>query len=97
ATISRAIEKGMQDVLSVGIVHGKEGRSLTDVAAYNPATEADYNDFIPHRLKKEVRLYEVDFPLLSELSSHKNASVEDIMNLLQLEGQLVDAPRMSDL
>ncbi|GKB43922.1 hypothetical protein Tco_0888864 [Tanacetum coccineum] len=63
AAISRAIEKGMQDGLSVGIVHGKEGRSLADVAAYN----------------------------------HADASVEDIMNLLRLEGPLVDAPGMSDL
>ncbi|GKB02696.1 hypothetical protein Tco_0830785, partial [Tanacetum coccineum] len=39
----------------------------------------------------------VDFPLLSELSSHKDASVEDIMNLLRLEIPLVDAPRMNDL
>ncbi|GJW20594.1 hypothetical protein Tco_0031216 [Tanacetum coccineum] len=41
AAISRAIEKGMQDGLSAGIVHGKEGRSLADVAAYNPAAEAE--------------------------------------------------------
>ncbi|GKE48262.1 hypothetical protein Tco_1479520, partial [Tanacetum coccineum] len=38
-----------------------------------------------------------DFPLLSELSSYKNASVEDIMNLLRLEGPLADAHGMSDL
>ncbi|GJR49179.1 hypothetical protein Tco_1399700 [Tanacetum coccineum] len=63
ATISRAIEKGMQDGMLANIVHGKEGRSLADVAAYN----------------------------------HADASVEDIMNLLRLEGPLVDAPGMSDL
>ncbi|GKB45245.1 hypothetical protein Tco_0890187 [Tanacetum coccineum] len=40
---SRAIEKGMQDSLTVGIDHGREGRSLTDVAAYNPSAEADFN------------------------------------------------------
>ncbi|GKD71330.1 hypothetical protein Tco_1325420, partial [Tanacetum coccineum] len=40
AAISRVIEKGMQDGLSAGIVHGKEGRSLADVAAYNPAMKA---------------------------------------------------------
>ncbi|GKA29849.1 hypothetical protein Tco_0716094 [Tanacetum coccineum] len=40
---------------------------------------------------------EVDFPLLVELRSHKDASVEDIMNLLRLEGPLADAPGMSDL
>ncbi|GJY13126.1 hypothetical protein Tco_0382435 [Tanacetum coccineum] len=35
--------------------------------------------------------------LLSELKSHKDASVETIMNLLRLESPLVDAPGMSDL
>ncbi|GJZ20962.1 hypothetical protein Tco_0558001 [Tanacetum coccineum] len=40
--ISKAIEKGMQDGLSAGITHGKEGRVLTDVAAYNPSAEVDY-------------------------------------------------------
>ncbi|GJV25005.1 hypothetical protein Tco_1377700 [Tanacetum coccineum] len=37
--ISRAIEKGMQDGLAAGITHGKEGRNLADVAAYNPSAE----------------------------------------------------------
>ncbi|GJT08944.1 hypothetical protein Tco_0843406 [Tanacetum coccineum] len=43
SAISRAIEKGMQSGLSVKIDHGKAGRSLADVVAYNPAAEADYN------------------------------------------------------
>ncbi|GJY86660.1 hypothetical protein Tco_0500686 [Tanacetum coccineum] len=42
AAISKDIKKGMQDGLSVGITHGKEGRSLMDVAAYNPSAEVDY-------------------------------------------------------
>ncbi|GJW98928.1 hypothetical protein Tco_0180736 [Tanacetum coccineum] len=42
AAISKAIEKGMQDGLSVGITHGKEGRVLTDIATHNPSAEADY-------------------------------------------------------
>nr|GEW62796.1 reverse transcriptase domain-containing protein [Tanacetum cinerariifolium] len=37
--IGKAIEKGMQDGLSTGIIHGKEGRALTDVAAHNLFTE----------------------------------------------------------
>ncbi|GJS20820.1 hypothetical protein Tco_0449452 [Tanacetum coccineum] len=92
AAISRAIEKGMQDGLcrlSAGIDHGKAGRSLMDVVAYNPAAEVDDNSAIQ-------RLREVDFPLLAELKSHKNASVEDTMNLLRLEGPLVDASGMND-
>ncbi|GKB12922.1 hypothetical protein Tco_0846845 [Tanacetum coccineum] len=90
ASISRAIENGMHDGLSPDIDHGKAGRSLADVVAYNPVVEADYNSAIQ-------RLREVDFSLLSELKSHKDASVEDIINLLRLEGPLADAPEMSDL
>ncbi|GKB73274.1 hypothetical protein Tco_0934686 [Tanacetum coccineum] len=71
-------------------VHGKVGRSLADVAAYNPVAKADYNSTLQ-------RLREVDFPLLYELNSHKDASVEDIINLLLLEGPLADAPGISDL
>nr|GEW57930.1 hypothetical protein [Tanacetum cinerariifolium] len=40
---SRSIEKKMQDGLAAGIDHCKEGRSMTDVAAYNPSMEADFN------------------------------------------------------
>ncbi|GJU57053.1 hypothetical protein Tco_1234819 [Tanacetum coccineum] len=42
AAIGKAVEKGMQDGLSARIIHGAEGRNLTDVAAYNPSAEADY-------------------------------------------------------
>ncbi|GJR55537.1 hypothetical protein Tco_1406058 [Tanacetum coccineum] len=87
---SRANEKGMQSGLSTGIDHGKVGRSLEDIVAYNPAAEADFNFALQ-------RLREVDFPLLTELSSHKDASALDIMDLLRLESPLVDAPKMSDL
>ncbi|GJX23462.1 hypothetical protein Tco_0227907, partial [Tanacetum coccineum] len=60
AAISRAIEKGMQSGLSAGIDHGKEGRRLADVVAYNPAAEADYNSALQ-------RLCEVDFPLIQSI------------------------------
>nr|GEX73992.1 hypothetical protein [Tanacetum cinerariifolium] len=88
--INRAIEKGMQDGFTAGIDHGREGRILTDVAAYSPSAEAEFNSAL-----QELR--EIDFPLLSELKSHKDTSVEDIMNLLRLEGPLVDAPGMVDM
>ncbi|GJY81300.1 hypothetical protein Tco_0494051 [Tanacetum coccineum] len=52
--------------------------------------EADFNSALQ-------RLCEVDFPLLIELSSHKDASALDIMDLLRLESPLADAPKMSDL
>ncbi|GKD73240.1 hypothetical protein Tco_1331522, partial [Tanacetum coccineum] len=40
--VGRAIDKGMQDGLAVGIDHGKAERGLVDVAAYNPSAEANY-------------------------------------------------------
>nr|GFB34702.1 cold-regulated 47 [Tanacetum cinerariifolium] len=66
----------MQDGLSAGIDHGKAGRNLANVVAYNPAAKADYNSALQ-------KLREVDFSLVTELKSHKDASVEDIMNLTQ--------------
>ncbi|GJV82815.1 hypothetical protein Tco_1522713 [Tanacetum coccineum] len=90
AAISRTIEKGMQSGLAAGIDHGREGRSLADVAAYNPDAEADFNSTLQ-------KFHEVDFPLLAKLKSCKDASMKDIMNVLRLEGDLADAPGMNDL
>nr|GEX16079.1 transposase (putative), gypsy type [Tanacetum cinerariifolium]GEX37462.1 transposase (putative), gypsy type [Tanacetum cinerariifolium] len=90
AAISRAIEKGMQSDLVTDIDHGREGKSLADVDAYNPDTEADFNISLQ-------QLCEVDCPLLAELKSYKDASTKDIMNVLCLEGALADAPGMNDL
>nr|GEY71433.1 hypothetical protein [Tanacetum cinerariifolium] len=90
AAISRAIEKGMQSGLAAAVDHGREGRSLTDVAAYNLDPEADFNSSLQ-------KFREVDFPLLVELKSHKDASTEDIMNVLRLEGALADASGINDL
>nr|GEX37295.1 hypothetical protein [Tanacetum cinerariifolium] len=78
------------DGLSAGIDHGKVGRSLADVVAYNPNAKADYNSAF-------WWLRKMDLSLLSELKSHKDASVEDIMDLLRLEGPLANVPGMSDL
>ncbi|GJV59859.1 hypothetical protein Tco_1465959 [Tanacetum coccineum] len=72
AAIGKAIEKGMQDELSAGITHGKEGRVLTDVAAHNPSSEVDY-------IAALQRLQNVNFPLLGELKSSKDASIEALM------------------
>ncbi|GKE59832.1 hypothetical protein Tco_1510199 [Tanacetum coccineum] len=83
AAISKAVEKGMQDGLSAGITHGTEGRVLTDVAAYNPSAEADYISALQH-------LQSVNFSLIVELKSNKDASIETIMNLLRLEDTLAE-------
>ncbi|GJX33308.1 hypothetical protein Tco_0243163 [Tanacetum coccineum] len=88
--ISHSIEKGMQDGLAVGIDHGRAVRSLVDIVAYNPSAEADFNFAL-----QELR--EVDFRLLDDLKSHKDASIEDVMNLLRLESPFADAPGMDSL
>nr|GEV69548.1 hypothetical protein [Tanacetum cinerariifolium] len=87
SAISRAIKKGMQDGLSAGIDHRKAGRNLADVVAYNMDAEANYNSALQ-------RLREVNFPLLAELNTYKNASTANIMDLLCLESPLADAPSL---
>nr|GEX60831.1 hypothetical protein [Tanacetum cinerariifolium] len=72
-----------QDGLSVGITYGAEGRKLSDVAAYNLSTEADYL-FVLQRIQS------VNFSLFAELKANKDASVETIMNLLRREDALAE-------
>ncbi|GKC62969.1 gypsy type transposase, partial [Tanacetum coccineum] len=80
---SKAIEKGMQDGLAAGITHGKEGRVLTDVAAYNPSTKVDY-------ISALQQLQNVNYSLLAELKLNKDSSVETLMNILHLEETLAE-------
>ncbi|GKA45393.1 hypothetical protein Tco_0738189 [Tanacetum coccineum] len=75
AAIGKAVEKGMQDGLSVGITHDVEGRNLTDVAAYNPSAETNC-------ISALQCLQSVNFSSIAELRSNKDASVKTIMNLL---------------
>ncbi|GJY75202.1 hypothetical protein Tco_0480318, partial [Tanacetum coccineum] len=63
----RAIEKGMQEGLAAGIEHGQAGRCLTDLEAYIPSAEDDFNSAI-----RELR--DLNFLLLQELSNNKDAS-----------------------
>ncbi|GJR40982.1 hypothetical protein Tco_1216666 [Tanacetum coccineum] len=90
AFIGHAIEKEMQARLAAGINHGKEGRSLADVAAYNLFADADY-DTAMHQFR------DVNFSLLFELKSCKDTSVEEVMNVLRLESPLIDLLEMSDM
>nr|GEW00050.1 scarecrow-like protein 8 [Tanacetum cinerariifolium] len=83
AAIGKAIENGMQDALSAGITHGAKGRVLTDVAVYNPSAEADYISALQH-------LQNLNFPLLAELRSNKDASVDTVMNILRLKKTLAE-------
>nr|GEU36919.1 hypothetical protein [Tanacetum cinerariifolium] len=77
------LAQGMQNGLSVGITHGKEGRLLTDVAAHNPSAEADY-------IFALQKLQNVNFSLLAELKYNKDASVKIVMDIIHLEEPLAE-------
>ncbi|GKE70128.1 hypothetical protein Tco_1528200 [Tanacetum coccineum] len=70
--------------------HGKAGRDLFVIEAYDPSTEAKYIDVMN-------ALGTVDFSLLSELKSKKDASMVDLMDSLCLVGPLAKIPRAVDL
>nr|GFB81314.1 nonaspanin [Tanacetum cinerariifolium] len=80
----------MQDGLSAGIVHGKEGRVLTNVAAHNPSTKVDYTSALQ-------QLRNVNFSLLEKLKSNKDASVKTMMDILRLEGPLAEKLGLNEL
>nr|GEW11247.1 transposase (putative), gypsy type [Tanacetum cinerariifolium] len=88
--IGKAIKKNMQGGLSARIVHGKEGRVLTDVDAHNPSAKVDYTSALQH-------LQNVNFSLLAELKSNKDASVETVMEILHLEGPLTEKLGLNEL
>ncbi|GJZ51234.1 hypothetical protein Tco_0605749, partial [Tanacetum coccineum] len=85
-TIGCAINKGMQDGLKAGIDHGKVGRDLSVLEAYDPSAEAKYVDAVN-------ALCTVDLYLHSVLKSKKDACMADLMDSLHLEGPLAEIPR----
>nr|GEU68651.1 hypothetical protein [Tanacetum cinerariifolium] len=88
--IGRAIDKGMQDESTADIDHGIAGRGLAEVAAYNPTAEANY-------VASMNALSAVNFPLPAQLSSHKDASMYDLMDLLRLKGPAAETSEASQL
>nr|GEU83610.1 hypothetical protein [Tanacetum cinerariifolium] len=81
---------GIKDGLKAGIDHGKVGRNLSVVEAYNPFVEEKYVDAVN-------ALGVVDFSLLFELKFKKDSSIVDLMDSLCLEGALVEIPGAKDL
>ncbi|GKA02277.1 hypothetical protein Tco_0674942 [Tanacetum coccineum] len=63
----RAIEKGMQEGLAAGIEHEQADRCLTDLEAYIPSAEVDFNSAVRD-------LHGLNFPILQELSNKKDAN-----------------------
>ncbi|GKB18165.1 hypothetical protein Tco_0852088 [Tanacetum coccineum] len=70
-------------LLTSGIEHGQAGRCLTDLKAYIPFAEDDFNSAIRH-------LRDLNFPLLQELSNKRDASTWDIMDLLRLDDAVAE-------
>ncbi|GKB44190.1 hypothetical protein Tco_0889132, partial [Tanacetum coccineum] len=66
--ISMAINKGIQEDLKAEIEHGKEGRSLDQIEAYDPETEAKYVAVV-------FEFENISFPLLDELEGLKDSSL----------------------
>ncbi|GJU26668.1 hypothetical protein Tco_1165289 [Tanacetum coccineum] len=89
-TIGCAINKGMQDGLKARIDHGKAGRDLSVIKAYDPSAEAKYVDAVN-------TLRTVDFSLLYVLKSKKDACMADLMYSLCLEGPLAEIPGAEEL
>ncbi|GJX30658.1 hypothetical protein Tco_0240513, partial [Tanacetum coccineum] len=71
----------MQDGMAAGVEHGRAGRGLDDIAAYDPSAEANF-------VYAVNALRAVNFPLLAQLESQKDASMADIMDLLCLESHV---------
>ncbi|GKC01519.1 hypothetical protein Tco_0987655, partial [Tanacetum coccineum] len=76
--ISMAINKGIQQGLEVGVVHGKAGRSLAQIEAYDPEVEGKY-------VAAVSKFKGVSFPLLDELESLKDSHIALIMFTLTLK------------
>ncbi|GKB14243.1 hypothetical protein Tco_0848166 [Tanacetum coccineum] len=76
--ISMAINKGIQQGLEARIVHGKAGRSLAQIEAYDPEVEEKY-------VAAVSEFESVSFPLLDDLESPKDSPLASIMSALVLK------------
>nr|GEU64327.1 hypothetical protein [Tanacetum cinerariifolium] len=79
--ISCVVNKCIKDGMKAG---------LSVIEAYDHSTKAKYIDAVN-------ALDVVDFSLLSELKSKKDASMVDLMDSIRLEGPLAEIPRAKDL
>ncbi|GKG11807.1 hypothetical protein Tco_0346044, partial [Tanacetum coccineum] len=73
----------MQGGLAAGIEHGQARRCLSDLEAYNPFAEADFNSAV-HNLRG------LHFSLLQELFAKKDASTWDVIDLLRLDDAMAE-------
>ncbi|GJX25904.1 hypothetical protein Tco_0232200 [Tanacetum coccineum] len=76
--VSAGLAKGMSEGLKYGIEHGKAGRDLADVEAYDP----EANNKLVKALKD---LKDLKYPMVDQLEKLKDALMELIMASLHLE------------
>ncbi|GKB65474.1 hypothetical protein Tco_0921660 [Tanacetum coccineum] len=76
--ISMAINKGIQEGLKAEIDHGKEGRLLAQIKAYDPKTKAKY-------MVAVFEFENISFPLLDELEGLNDSLLALIMSALTLK------------
>nr|GEV82253.1 transposase (putative), gypsy type [Tanacetum cinerariifolium] len=76
--VSAGLAKGMSEGLKHNIEHGRAGRDLADIEAYNPEADSKYVKAL-HDLK------DLKYPLLDQLEKLKDALIDMIMKLLYLE------------
>nr|GEZ60168.1 putative transposase (putative), gypsy type [Tanacetum cinerariifolium] len=85
--LSARITKGMSEGLAHGIEHGKAGRGLEVVEAYDPEANSKH-------LQALQELKDLKYPLVDQLEGLKDASIEVIMVSLHLESDSgEDAPK----
>ncbi|GKA43412.1 hypothetical protein Tco_0736136 [Tanacetum coccineum] len=89
--ISMAINKGIQQGLEAGVIHGKAGRSLAQLEAYDPEVQGKY-------VVAVSEFENISFTLLDELESLKDSPFASIMFALVLkddQGNVDAAPEFA--
>ncbi|GKA97963.1 hypothetical protein Tco_0825857 [Tanacetum coccineum] len=85
--VSAGLAKGMSEGLIYGVKHGKAGRDLADIEAYDPEANS--------KLVKALQdLKDLKHPMMDQLERLKDAPMELIMASLHLESDIgEDAPQ----
>ncbi|GJS13206.1 hypothetical protein Tco_0407678 [Tanacetum coccineum] len=88
--ITLSVNKGIQEGLEAGIEHGRSGRTLAQVEAYNPGVKDDFVSAV-------TDFENVSFSLLDELELLKDSPLASIMSALVLkdaQGNVVSTPEL---
>ncbi|GKD71826.1 hypothetical protein Tco_1325916 [Tanacetum coccineum] len=88
--VSAGLVTGMSKGLKHGIEHGKAGRDLADVEAYDPEADSKY-------VKALQDLKDLKYPLVDQLEILKDAPIELIMASLHLESDSEEDAPLVDL